>query len=89
LKGVGYNPKTDLKFMPISAQAGMGVKDRIPASVCPWYQGQSLLEYLDSMTALERKVNAPFMMPIASKYRDLGTMVEGKVRMSKVTWITA
>jgi sulfate adenylyltransferase subunit 1 (EFTu-like GTPase family) len=69
--------------MPISAQTGMGVKDRIPADVCPWYQGPSLLEYLDSMTALERKVNAPFMMPIASKYRDLGTMVEGKVRVLK------
>ena len=31
------------------------------------------------MTALERKTNAPFMMPISGKYRDLGTMVEGKV----------
>lgn len=31
------------------------------------------------MKALERKVNAPFMMPIAAKYRDLGTMIEGKI----------
>jgi peptide chain release factor subunit 3 len=31
------------------------------------------------MQALERKVNAPFMMPIAAKYRDLGTMIEGKI----------
>jgi peptide chain release factor subunit 3 len=80
LKGVGYNPKTDLTFMPLSAQNGLGIKDRIPSKVCPWYDGPSLLEFLDGMTALERKVNAPFMMPISSKYRDMGTMVEGKVR---------
>jgi peptide chain release factor subunit 3 len=27
---VGYNPKTDLTFMPISAQTTTGIKDRIP-----------------------------------------------------------
>jgi peptide chain release factor subunit 3 len=79
LKGVGYNPKTDLTFMPISAQTGLGIKDRIPSDVCPWHSGPSLLEYLDGMMTLERKVNAPFMMPISTKYRDMGTMVEGKV----------
>jgi len=31
------------------------------------------------MQALERKVNAPLMMPVAAKYRDLGTMIEGKI----------
>ena len=31
------------------------------------------------MQTLERKINAPFMMPIAAKYRDMGTMIEGKI----------
>jgi peptide chain release factor subunit 3 len=31
------------------------------------------------MQALERKLNAPFLMPVAAKYRDLGTMIEGKI----------
>lgn len=79
LKGVGYNPKTDLTFMPISAQTTVGIKDRVPKSIAPWFDGPSLLEYLDSMQTLERKVNAPFMMPIAAKYRDMGTMIEGKI----------
>ncbi|KAI1267935.1 hypothetical protein F5Y18DRAFT_376939 [Xylariaceae sp. FL1019] len=79
LKGTGYNLKTDVQFMPIAAQQTMGIKDRIPAGVAPWYDGPSLLEYLDNMQALERKVNAPFMMAINGKYRDLGTMVEGKI----------
>ncbi|KAL2021285.1 hypothetical protein VTK56DRAFT_7364 [Thermocarpiscus australiensis] len=79
LKATGYNLKTDVFFMPIAAQQTMGIKDRIPKDVCPWYDGPSLLEYLDSMQALERKVNAPFMMAVAGKYRDMGTMVEGKI----------
>ncbi|RYP74329.1 hypothetical protein DL769_004032 [Monosporascus sp. CRB-8-3] len=79
LKATGYNLKTDVFFMPIAAQQTMGIKDRIPEGVAPWYDGPSLLEYLDNMNALERKTNAPFMMPISGKYRDLGTMVEGKI----------
>ena len=79
LRGLGYNPKTDLTFMPIAAQQALGINERVPKDVAPWADAPALLEYLDSMQTLERKVNAPFMMPIASKYRDLGTMVEGKV----------
>lgn len=78
LKSVGY-PKSDLTFMPISAQTGLGVKDRVPKDVAPWVDSPSLLEYLDSMKTLERKVNAPFMMPINGKYRDMGTIIEGKI----------
>ncbi|KAI9818811.1 MAG: translation termination factor GTPase eRF3 [Pycnora praestabilis] len=79
LKSVGYNPKTDLMFMPISAQTTVGIKDRVPKKLAPWYDGPSLLEYLDDMKTLERKVKAPFMMPINGKYRDMGTIIEGKI----------
>jgi peptide chain release factor subunit 3 len=79
LKGLGYNPKTDLYFMPISAQNTLGIKEKIPKTVCPWYDGPPLLPYLDSMQSLERKINAPLMMPISAKYRDMGTMIEGKL----------
>ncbi|KAF2123525.1 hypothetical protein P153DRAFT_371587 [Dothidotthia symphoricarpi CBS 119687] len=79
LKGVGYNPKTDIAMMPVSAQTFTGIKERVPKTLAPWYGGPSLLEYLDDMQALDRKLNAPFMMPIAAKYKDLGTMVEGKI----------
>ncbi|KAK4164532.1 hypothetical protein QBC43DRAFT_47947 [Cladorrhinum sp. PSN259] len=79
LKGTGYNLKTDVFFMPIAAQQTIGIKDRVPKDLAPWYDGPSLLEYLDNMSALERKVNAPFMMAVAGKYRDMGTMIEGKI----------
>lgn len=79
LKSTGYNLKTDVFFMPIAAQQLMGIKDRIPEGKCPWYNGPSLLEYLDGMTTMERKINAPFMMAVSGKYKDMGTMVEGKI----------
>jgi peptide chain release factor subunit 3 len=84
LKGVGYNLKSDVFFMPIAAQQTIGIKDRIPKGLAPFYDGPSLLEYLDNMTALERKINVPFMMPINGKYRDMGTIVEGKIESGVV-----
>ena len=41
LKGLGYNPKTDIMVMPISAQTTMGIKDRVPKEKAPWYDGVS------------------------------------------------
>lgn len=84
LKGTGYNLKTDVYFMPVAAQTMMNIKDRLPKGVAPWWEGPSLLEYLDGMNALERKVNAPFMMPVNAKYRDMGTMVDGKIEAGVV-----
>ena len=84
LKGTGYNLKTDVFFMPVAAQQSMNIKDRIPKSVAPWWEGPSLLEYLDNMQALERKLNAPFMLPVNAKYRDLGTMIDGKIEAGVV-----
>lgn len=84
LKSTGYNLKTDVTFMPVAAQQIMGIKDRIPKGVADWYNGPSLLEYLDTMKTLERKVNAPFMMSVNGKYRDMGTIVEGKIESGVV-----
>lgn len=60
---VGY-AKADVTYMPISAQTTIGIKDRVPKELAPWYDGPSLLEFLDDLKSLERKVKAPFMMPI-------------------------
>ena len=41
--------------------------------------GASLLEHLDSMPMVDRKINAPLMMPVSEKYKDMGTIVVGKI----------
>ncbi|KAI8464657.1 MAG: elongation factor-like protein [Monoraphidium minutum] len=78
LKTAGYNPKKDLTFIPISALSGANVKNKASKEACPWYDGPTLFEALDSVEVAERPPTAPFRMPIVDKYKDMGTMVMGK-----------
>lgn len=84
LKAVGYNVKEDVIFMPVSGYTGAGLKNHVDPKDCPWYTGPSLLEYLDAMKTTDRHINAPFMLPIASKMKDLGTIVEGKIESGHI-----
>ncbi|GMF03538.1 unnamed protein product [Ambrosiozyma monospora] len=78
LKAIGFQ-KNDFIFMPVSGYTGAGLKDRVNKKECPWYDGPSMLEYLDNMPLADRKINDPFMLPISGKMKDLGTVVEGKI----------
>ncbi|KAJ1920069.1 translation termination factor GTPase eRF3 [Mycoemilia scoparia] len=84
LKGAGYSQKGDIIFMPISGFTGAGVKDRVASKDCSWHNGPSLLETLDSMNAVERKINGPLRFPISEKYKDMGTIISGKVESGHV-----
>lgn len=84
LKAIGYNVKEDVIFMPVSGYSGAGLKERVNPKDCPWYSGPSLLEYLDTMSQMDRRINAPFMLPIAAKMRDMGTIVEGKIESGHI-----
>ncbi|CAG8505755.1 544_t:CDS:10 [Paraglomus occultum] len=84
LRGTGYNLATDITFMPVSGFTGANLKERLSADVCPWYSGPSLLEHLDNMQALDRKIDAPLMIPITEKYKDMGTVVVGKIESGRV-----
>lgn len=83
LRGIGY-AKDDILFMPVSGYTGAGLKERVDPKDCPWYTGPSLLEYLDDMKTLNRKINAPFMLPVSGKMKDMGTIVEGKIESGHV-----
>ncbi|CCG25911.1 Sup35 translation factor eRF3 [Candida orthopsilosis Co 90-125] len=83
LKGIGYN-KEDIINMPVSGYTGAGLKDRVSAKDCPWYTGPSLLEFLDNMSTVNRKINGPFMLPISGKMKDMGTVVEGKIESGHI-----
>ncbi|KAF9058167.1 eukaryotic polypeptide chain release factor 3 [Panaeolus papilionaceus] len=79
IRGAGFNPKTDVTFLPVSAYTGVNLKERIPKNVCSWFDGPSFLEHMDHMPMVDRKINAPLMMPISEKYKDMGTIVVGKI----------
>ncbi|THV08588.1 hypothetical protein K435DRAFT_740811 [Dendrothele bispora CBS 962.96] len=84
VRAAGFNPKTDVTFLPISAYAGHNLKERVSKSVCDWWDGDAFLEHLDNMPMVDRKINAPLMMPISEKYKDMGTIVVGKIESGHI-----
>ncbi|MCO5585376.1 hypothetical protein L7F22_039309 [Adiantum nelumboides] len=84
LKGSGFNPKTDIAFIPVSAYAGQNLKEAVSKDICTWYSGPPLLQYLDDLNLGDRKISEPLKMPISEKYNDMGTVVVGKIEAGKV-----
>lgn len=84
IKAAGFNPKTDVTFIPVSAYTGVNLKDRIPKEVCTWHDGPSFLEHIDHTPMIERKINSPLMMPVSEKYKDMGTVVVGKIESGHI-----
>ncbi|XP_039227643.1 eukaryotic peptide chain release factor GTP-binding subunit ERF3A isoform X2 [Drosophila yakuba] len=79
LKKLGFNPAKDLTFMPCSGLSGYGLKEQISETLCPWYRGPAFIPFIDELPSLNRKSDGPFIMPIVDKYKDMGTVVMGKV----------
>lgn len=79
LKKLGFNPLKDLTFMPVSGITGQGLREPIDAATCPWYQGPAFIPFIDELPSLNRKTDGPFIMPIVDKYKDMGTVLMGKV----------
>ncbi|EGD75654.1 eukaryotic polypeptide chain release factor 3 [Salpingoeca rosetta] len=79
LKATGFK-KDDLTFIPVSGLTGANLKDRADSSVCGWYSGPSLIEFLDELPPIPRLLKHPVRMPITEKYKDMGTVVMGKVQ---------
>ncbi|XP_058824534.1 eukaryotic peptide chain release factor GTP-binding subunit ERF3A [Topomyia yanbarensis] len=79
LKKLGFNPAKDLTFMPVSGFTGQGLKEQIDESICTWYRGPAFIPFIDELPSLNRKTDGPFIMPIVDKYKDMGTVLMGKV----------
>lgn len=65
--------------MPVSGITGQGLKDPIDKANCPWYEGPGFIPFIDDLPSLNRNSEGPFIMPIVDKYKDMGTVVMGKV----------
>ncbi|XP_028127604.1 LOW QUALITY PROTEIN: eukaryotic peptide chain release factor GTP-binding subunit ERF3A-like [Camellia sinensis] len=84
LRSSGYNVKKDVQFLPISGLAGANMKTRVDKSICPWWNGQCLFEALDAVEIPQRDPKGPFRLPIIDKFKDMGTVVMGKVESGSV-----
>ncbi|XP_015380512.1 PREDICTED: eukaryotic peptide chain release factor GTP-binding subunit ERF3A [Diuraphis noxia] len=79
LKKLGFNVTKDLTFMPVSGQTGLGLKDQVDESICSWYRGPAFIPFIDNLPLLNRSSDGPFIMPVVEKYKDMGTVLMGKV----------
>lgn len=84
LKKLGFNPAKDLTFMPCSGLTGYGLLEQLTEAICPWYRGPAFIPFIDGLPSLSRKTEGPFIMPIVDKYKDMGTVVMGKVESGEV-----
>ncbi|GAV03568.1 hypothetical protein RvY_13967 [Ramazzottius varieornatus] len=84
LKSVGYNPKTDVVFMPLSGFTGANMKEPLDKSVCSWYDGPSFLQYLDQLPRFERSGEGVLRIPIIGRFREMGTVVTGKIESGAI-----
>ncbi|KAD7477308.1 hypothetical protein E3N88_00444 [Mikania micrantha] len=74
----------DIQFLPISGLHGTNMQTRMDKNICPWWNGQCLFEALDALEVPPRDPHGPFRMPIIDKFKDLGTVVMGKVESGSV-----
>ncbi|KAJ9552713.1 hypothetical protein OSB04_016758 [Centaurea solstitialis] len=71
------------KMVPFLKSSGYNVK-KVDKGVCPWWDGQCLFEALDAVEVPLRDPKGPFRMPIIDKFKDMGTVVMGKVESGSV-----
>ncbi|KAM3392613.1 hypothetical protein ACQJBY_013648 [Aegilops geniculata] len=79
LRSSGYNVKKDVQFLPISGLCGANMKTRMDKSICSWWNGPCLFEILDKIEVPLRDPKGPVRLPIIDKYKDMGTVVMGKL----------
>ncbi|KAF4027049.1 hypothetical protein G4228_019218 [Cervus hanglu yarkandensis] len=82
LKKVGFSPKKDIHFMPCSGLTGANIKEQ--SDLCPWYTGLPFIPYLDNMPNFNRSIDGPIRLPIVDKYKDMGTVVLGKLESGSI-----
>ncbi|XP_029294246.1 G1 to S phase transition 1, like [Cottoperca gobio] len=83
LKKVGFNPKKDIHFMPCSGLTGANLKE--PTDMCSWYTGLPFIPHLDSLPHFYRSSDGPVRLPIVDKYKDMGTVILGKLESGSIS----
>ncbi|XP_005881393.1 PREDICTED: eukaryotic peptide chain release factor GTP-binding subunit ERF3B [Myotis brandtii] len=82
LKKVGFSPKKDIHFMPCSGLTGANIKEQ--SDFCPWYTELPFIPYLDNLPNFNRSIDGPIRLPIVDKYKDMGTVVLGKLESGSI-----
>ncbi|CAG9529968.1 unnamed protein product [Cercopithifilaria johnstoni] len=85
LRKCGFNPKTDIIYIPVSGLTGAFLKERPNSEFGSWYTGPCFIEYIDTMLpSISRDYEGPVRVIIADKYSDMGTIIIGKIESGVV-----
>lgn len=70
-----------LSFIPVSGYHGHNLTDKYNNELVSWYTGLTLLEQINSFSAPQRKIDAPFRMTVSDVFKGSGSnvMVEGRI----------
>jgi len=85
LKSWGYNVKEEVIYIPCSGYTGANLKDKVAASVCDWYKGESFITILNQLKPINRNGAGKLRIPIIARYRDMGNLVAiGKIEQGTI-----
>jgi peptide chain release factor subunit 3 len=84
LHEIGYKDKY-IETLPVSGQRGDNVLTRFKPGTCDWWKGKSLIETLDAVKKVKRKLDRPLRIPVLDRYKgDQGITVIGKIEAGVV-----
>lgn len=86
LKSCGYNLEKHVYWVPLSALAGDNLMDPVGKHKCPWYDGPTLIELLDTLELPPRSENGPVRIPILDRYKENGIHILGKIESGTVKY---
>lgn len=84
LKRIGFNPKTDIHYMPCSGLTGANLM-KSDEHHKEWYAGLPLIPYLDQLPSMNRSGEGSVRLPVVDKYKDMGTIILGKLESGTIT----
>lgn len=79
LRTCGFAVKRDVVFIPVSGLNGDNIKTKVDAAKAPWYDGDSLINFMDTMHIVGRNAEGALRVPILDRYQERGTIALGKV----------
>lgn len=82
LKSIGFNIN-QVKFIPISALKCQNI-NKVIDNIC-WWKECNLIDIIDNLPQIKRNIEGNFRMPILNRYRDMGTIIEGKIEQGKLS----
>ena len=73
---IGFK-KDQYTYIPIAALTGFNLKQR--SNECPWYNGPTLFEKLDSLKPPVRNETDSFRLPVIDRYKTKHVIASGKL----------